>query len=901
MSRQPKEPTWPFLCILACLFVLSAAAPRAWQSSLRARAPRTSVQQVASHVDADRAACDSQAVCATGQPTIQTPDQAENPSAADVETVGELILVAPNPRIAFQAEEAAPAPLESSAPADEVELLELLPPDTQARPADVADTQALPADVADQSQVPAPLQVPALVQVPGEQPASPTTGDMAGTTPPGKADDADATTVPGVSAISLDRVQQLAQQQAVVRSPIHAERDWTLPVSVFQQLEPLCWDCDSGLWARRVTEAVSRAAAEVVANAATARQSLAAVTQLERDGAALAEKMKDGCADQANLIRRVLIVLERRVSIWEKIADATIVQQNRVQPIDWEEVRRSIQEVRTLTANGQNGAAWRAFLDLDALAEIAARGPQAVSDEDLATARLALVKLRLEDVTAEQRSLLDSKQVADLDRSLSAVVTRPVKAESWVAWIEAYERTGSPSLGEQLALERVKLSLANLPAHRELARRVEQLYCGPNVRIAVTGYLLNRMLPDRAPEYQWVRDTVLGHPVRGRSRTSADVGLALIPDSHRMRAALTVDGLVTAWTSSTAGPATFVNDSDSEYSAVKEIELTPMGIQFSPAEVTADNQIRLRQVQTDFDGIPFLSPLVRSVARSQHEKSRPAIRRETNRKIQLQAEKQIDEEIDARLGELNQRLKDRLLDPLAAMSLRPKVDQAETTESRMSMQLNLAGPTQLGSSTPRPWAPSDSVLSFQIHQSALNNVLLGLCLDGQTMTVKQLRDQISERFNRPELLDETTEDDDAEITFAATDAARIDFEEGRVAVSLGVSRLRARGRQWRDFRVRAYYRPEASRQSAMLVRDGVVELLGPMRMGSQIALRSIFSKTFAKGRELPIIPAQMAADPRLQNLEVTQLTAEEGWFALAVGPQRIQPAMANSKASGSVK
>ena len=368
-----------------------------------------------------------------------------------------------------------------------------------------------------------------------------------------------------------------------------------------------------------------------------------------------------------------------------------------------------------------------------------------------------------------------------------------------------------------------------------------------------------------------------------------------------MRAALTVDGLVSASTSSTAGPATFINDTDSEYSAIKELELTPEGIRFAPTKVTVDNRSRLRQIRTEYDGIPLISSIVQSVARSQHDMSRAAIRRETSRKVQRQAENHIDEEVDARLGELNDRLKSRLLDPLAEMSLRPEVAEAETTEARMSMQLNLAGPTQLGSNTPRPWAPSDSVLSFQLHESALNNVLLGLKLDGATMTIGDLRECIAERFNRPELLEETTEHDDASITFAPTDAARIDFQEGRVAISLGIAQLRAGRRVWRNFRVRAYYRPVSSGQSAMLERDGVVELIGSMRMSSQIALRGVFSKTFARNRDLPIVPQELTADPRLKGLEVTQLNLEDGWFALAIGPERLRPATARSPAAGTIK
>ena len=38
MNRPQKETIWPFLCILACLFVLSVAAPRAWDRAARSRA-----------------------------------------------------------------------------------------------------------------------------------------------------------------------------------------------------------------------------------------------------------------------------------------------------------------------------------------------------------------------------------------------------------------------------------------------------------------------------------------------------------------------------------------------------------------------------------------------------------------------------------------------------------------------------------------------------------------------------------------------------------------------------------------------------------------------------------------------------------------------------------------------
>lgn len=916
MSRQPKEPTWPFLCILACLFVLSAAAPRAWEKTVRTRDARPAREEIVTETDTRGSDMEEVASAthehgrsvalalgdqATTTIPLTAPMPVVNSGAKDVDA---LILVVPSPRIARRVVDPNALHLDLAHDHIQVDAQESLPPYS----ADLFATEEPDAFVVKNLEIHAPGEPDPIAaeENEGDSAARADAVDMEerDSDPTGEiAEDAvdacDMSNVPGVAPLSEEQITNLAAEREEASDRLDPSSPWTIPVSIYKQLEPLNWDCETGEWARELANAVRRAAADLVAVSPAAKDSVANLSVLGRDGVEMAKKMEG--TPQFEQMRYVLTTLHRRVSVWKQLVKAMPGEETPSAPVDWQAVRSSIEQMEKLTAEAANGEAWASFLELDTLAEIAARAPQQLKEEERILACYVLLNLRVDDITEQQREFLESDELSDYQKALQTIVAEPIDMAEWVSLLEAFERTNSPRAGELLAVERLKLSVSDEPAQLELARKIEETYCGPNVRIAVTGYLLNRMLPDREPEYQWVRDTMLGHPVRGRSRTSADVGLALIPDPNRMRAALTVDGLVSASTSSTAGPATFISDSESQYSAVKELELTPMGIRFQSAEVTVDNRTRLRGIRTEFDGIPLVSSLVQSVARSQHDASQPAIRREMNRKVQSQAERQIDEEINARLGELNERLQRRLLEPLDAMQLRPEVADAKTTEVRMSMQLHLAGPGQLGSNTPRPWAPSDSVLSFQIHQSALNNVLRGLELDGGTLTIKELRERIATRFNRPEMLQETNEHDDVSITFASTDAARIDFEDGRIAISLGVDKLRAGTRHWRNFRVRAYYTPQTSRQSATLVRDGVVELIGRMRVGSQIALRGIFSKVFAKGRELPVVPAQMAADPRLQGLEVTQLNVDKGWFALAVGPERIRPAMANGPSSATIK
>jgi hypothetical protein len=901
MGRQPKEPTWPFLCILACLFVLSAAAPRAWEKTIRARdvlpseeaiaeeeAPAFSEVDVIAQVEDDETATVPQLIAAAPAPAITIIEPLPH-GQLTVEKVNGLLMVVPSPRIASRGLPLTEVDLDESEDevADDTTDTHLTYPQTTE--SFVAE-QMLPEPVEDEEA--AEIEVEKWAEV---EEAAEVLPEAVEEIPPEPVDDHDMSAVNGVTVLSAEDVSGLAADHGAASDRLDPYADWSAPVSIFVELEPLSWECETGQWAREVADAVSRATTELIAESVDAVEAVERLFVLGREGVEMAEAM-EGTA-KFDPMRQVLNTLHRRVNLWEEIAAAS---QAEMKPRNWSGFTQAVERMRRQT-NHLGGEAWNEFLELDRLAEMATRAPEDWNDEDRTTARVVILKLRVADLTEEQRVFLSSKEVTDLEASLADVATEPIDAGRLVRCVEAFERTRSPIAAEFLAIERLKLSLSTLPAQVGVSDCIQEFYCGPNVRIAVTGYLLNRMMPDREPEYQWVRDTVLGHPVRGRSLTSAEIGLALIPDDEQMRAAVTVDGLVEAETSSTAGPARFFTDSDSAYSAVKEMRLTPMGIHFAPAEVSVENEMRLRQIRTDFDGIPLLGSLVSSVARSQHEKSRLAIRYEMNRKVKRQAARQIDEEIDARLGELNDRLKYRLLDPLAAMSLRPEVAEAKTTASRMSMQLRLAGPSQLGSHTPRPWAPSDSVLSFQLHQSAVNNVLTQLKLDGATLTIKELRERIAQRFNRPEMLEQTTDNDDVEIAFAARDAARVDFEDGRIAISLGISRLRAGARQWRDFRVRAYYGSEMSECSASMTRDGVVELIGRLRTGSQIALRGIFSKVFAKDVVWPIVPDTMTADPRLQGLEVTQLNIDNGWFGLAVGPERIQPAMAIGPSDGRVK
>jgi hypothetical protein len=529
---------------------------------------------------------------------------------------------------------------------------------------------------------------------------------------------------------------------------------------------------------------------------------------------------------------------------------------------------------------------WREYLDLEPLEGAVVPPADADRDQLPTRARRTLQWLNAPGLTAEQREFLAGEPFVQFRKELRRWAFEPVDLAGVLRHIEQAERTGSPIDTQKVAEDCLLLELSPHDDQQELGRKLRTHYRNANLRVVLTQPLLERMIPEREPEYQQVRDQVMGTAVRGQSVTSTELGVLLLPDPERLRLALVVRGLVSSLTQSTTGPATFHNDSKSKYAVVKQIELGLSGITRYPAEVAVDADVRLRSLQTSLDGVPLLGGLVHGIAESQHASMRPEMTREVKQKVTAQAREKVEQETEAQLSELDQKLKTRVLQPLDSLSLGPTVVATHTTERRLTMRLRLAAEEQLGGSTPRPRAPGDSLASCQIHESAVNNAIQRLQLDGKTLTLAEVRERIADAFNNPEMLEEDPGRTDVKVTFAAEDAVRVRFQDGEVTVILSLARLKKSPHLWKDFEVTAHYRPELDGREAALARGGIVELRGTQALGSQIALRGVFTGMFSRSRPWKLTPDAFLTDARFSDLAVTQLIIEDGWIGLALGPNR---------------
>ena len=846
MIRDSREATWPVLCALFCLFVLSITAPRVWQRSIHVW------PDVVSGIDAIGSveSMSGQSMMSTWRDEPKDDGDLAATFVSEggaglgldahlqsaISRIGEMQLATPAPKYGRGMEDSGwgdlglPGPAESSEDGD---------PSEESLDGELTGREVLE-------------------------------------------DNRDMNSVQRVAVV-------LPEEIPLLGPPANKHDGWSSgslgwPEALFGRLDLLSWNCETGEWARSTARQVRRLGRAMAGGS----DETVSILQLLDEMALSADGLADGLEDTplASHVREAGRSLGRRTYVWRWVISAggpsaTIAHRR---PADGERIGRCLVRIDELLGDSAESSAWREFLKIDRLKAVTAR-PDAVPSEQGRTLSIEILsRLNQPGLTDQQREFIAGGPVGELRSELRYRVGGPVNLGQLMEHIERYEVTGSVGDARRLAEDSIRLRVSPVAGHREFGRRLQSNYRRANVRIAVTEELLNRMIPPRDEEYEWMRDQVLGTPVSGHQWTDTDVAIRLVPDSRRLSMALEIDGLVSSLTSSNSGPVTFYNDSESTYTAHKEMVLNTSGLHFQPADVSVDNSTNLRCVRTDLDGIPLIGSLARQIARDEHQKNRPQVRREVEQKVLRRAKRQIDEESEARLGKLGERLTDGVVEPLNAMSIGPTMIEAHTNQKRMTMELRLAGNMQLGAHTARPWAPSASLASCQIHESALNNVVAGLELDGKTYTLAQLRRHVADRFKQPELAAIETDNDDVSITFGASEAARIRFEDGRIAIGLSVAKLRQSRRAWRNFQVRVYYRAEVSGHSAELVRDGVIQLLGRLDYRSQIVLRGIFSKTFSKQRPWQVWPEGRVRAPGMDGLCVAQLTFADGWLGLALGP-----------------
>jgi len=621
---------------------------------------------------------------------------------------------------------------------------------------------------------------------------------------------------------------------------------------------------------------------------ATILQSLAVLAD---DGYQAAEAVADRNAQIACL--RATHSLLRRVAVWTAVhqaAGSATLSPGDEQNV-WagrDSIGRLLSGIESEAADSADAAGWRTFLLLDELSAANVGGDET---KRRLVAQRFLSRLQWFGLTDAQSAWLDRDSIRTLAQSVRHWALAPVDYAALLSQIERQESDAIDLGGIDVARAAQSLRFAGSNDAQAVASRLNAYYRNANARIAVSGDLITRMIPEVDARVEPVRQRILGADVRGLSHIDSSVAVRLVPSPASWRLQLETSGRVISDTASRSGPVSVRTGSTAAFRSVTPLEITRLSAIAGGTSVDVGSNTHLRGVDTDYDSIPLVSTLIREIAVSRYQSKSPAAKRIQHGQIRDGVGSEVDKRVNQQLDDASLSFTRHLVGPLGSLGLSPMVVDMQTTEDRLTARYRVGGDWQLAAFTPRPRAPSDSLLSVQIHQSVLNNTIETALPAGESKTIRELVDELRSRFAIADSvnMDDGESDelrDDAIIHFAATRPVTVEIEDETIWITLRVMRLHAPGSiDLRRFVVRAAYRPEINGLSAQLVRDGHLTISGPgMTMRDRLPIRAIFTKVFSPQRPLAIVPARLADHPAMQGLVINQFELRDGWIGLGIGP-----------------
>ncbi len=684
-------------------------------------------------------------------------------------------------------------------------------------------------------------------------------------------------------------------EEAQPVEPPQRPSPWSRPVALIDQIKGLRAGLPVPTWSRSVLDELARltefdtlASPEVV-------DYLDRLAVLADDADRRADELPDRSEQIA--LRQAAYSLRRRLDVWSAVHTAVQAPQAALPREVYTSVRGEtmlvkIADVRKTLTGFDAAADWEQYLLLNQL-EQAARGqgdfPGAARVE---LAQLALERFHDPNLSEQQQAVLEMPPVVELDQELRLWATHPVSHADLLAALERFEQHATHATASELAASWRDLRWSALPAQQQVAEALDLHYRNANIRCAVSEEMINRLVPAVSEISQPVRDRVLGAQVKGLSNTRSRVLVNLLPDRSRLRLMFEASGVTAARTAATKGPVTIFSRNQSNYRVRKIVLMDSTGPRLERSQAVASGDTNLLGMRTNYDHLPFLGTWVRNLARQRHQEQTGLVRRILTNRVKNEARMQIDKEIESELAQARNRLDKRLIQPLRQLDLQPRAMEMKTLENRMVLRGRLAANHQLAAYTARPRAHSDNHLSMQIHESALNNFVEQLGLDGREADLRELYQELSEKLRSEPVAVPEDIPEGVRLRFADKGAVRIDCDEGAVTVTLSIAELSGDDRTWRNFEVQADYRIQQGDGSGVdlyFARDGGIRL---SRTRRNFALRAIFTKVFSSNNKIQLVNPELAQDERLADLRVTQMQIVDGWIGLSIGqnPQSLSVA-----------
>lgn len=668
-------------------------------------------------------------------------------------------------------------------------------------------------------------------------------------------------------------------------------RTWPKPAALIQDIEILANNPVTGPWAKETLNTLNYLHLEKDIPATTLNEIFADLDKKrlmlpQLYEAAQREDDSRLGVDKRELLMQLHLIdfqIVRRLNIWEMAVELAAIDPRRAQSQKREQLATMIQASRG-KVNFDVHPSWNEYLLLpDAEAVFNSLNPK--EREQKKIARRVLARAYSPSLTTAQSEFLMSAMHPDMLDFFKSVASETPDVKKLLTSIEEHEFDESGVTQHKVNDQYQNLLWASNAASHRLAAQLNTHYRNSNFRLQISKQFLNRMVPATPESAEPISDRMQGAKIFGQMRIKNQLGIELIPDPERINLQIVTNGEVLSTTFAEKSGFRVENVGTARFQVLKGLAFARDGVSSdSPVAASTANQ-QLVGMSSNLDSIPLVGWMARRIARRRIESETPQTERLVRERVETSASERVDVEVEPLIAKVRNYLYGNIYQPLVAMDLEPDPVEMSTTRNELVMRYRLAGRDQMAANSARPRSPANSLLSVQVHQSAINNMLMRVELDGRKFTLEELavhlQDRLGLKFSGEELAKHK-----AELEFAPFDPVRVDFVDDRVEFSLNLKRFKVgkKGKRWRNVSVKTAYIPRVNGQQIVLVQEEPgLSLSGKgFKLRDQLAVRTIFKALFKERYTISAVPQKLVEMIKSPGLAIDQFVVRNGWLGLSL-------------------
>jgi hypothetical protein len=576
-----------------------------------------------------------------------------------------------------------------------------------------------------------------------------------------------------------------------------------------------------------------------------------------------------------------------------------------VTPAELEAARADLQSaLRSLDAylkwNGANGAAWKRYLQWDAL--VAASQPNAAPNSaalESAVDRFSAghAGLELPWFTNARRALRVFANRAEALANPNAKADFDKQLADIAAGLQAAGKKANAPVPELQRLSDVAARLHRSGRAPQLVAALRERFATPNLLVQVSSDFLTSGMSRNVDETEPVQDVINGTRISGTGRTIGRAQTQLINDPTQGVILTHFEATNHSRTIGRNGPALIYTSAATELNGWKYITLDSEGFHGLPAKASATSNSNVTGVGSTKHGI--VDKIVKKVAWKKIPQEKP----KSDREASLHAGERLQQRLDSEAGKLlarsNENFAAKLRNPLLRYDEFPSLFRFATRPDELNLTVLKAEHGRLGAMSPPPQANGRPDIIVRMHESLVNNTTSGM-LAGKTLTQDRIEEIALNLGATPDRFQNEEGKEPWSITFADVDPITLHIAGNRATLSIRGKRYTSGPKAYDAMNVTAHYQLSSDGKAIKAVRQGELEIFPPGFVpggGQQLALRQTVLRNLLQKRFGKIFEAEFVSKPiemkenwkQAGTLYATQLQADNGWLLVGMDAEKSGP------------